>query len=192
MHSSEVPARLALAAVNGSLVGILLTPAPAPAPASEASEEGGGAACGGAPGAAPWPAGVRRVDLSLPAASGGRGGGASTRVCSILFDEAHSGGGPTAAGLAPCVGLGIVRCVDVEKSLLYLITPTPPTVLRGEGSETSTHVILVRSALQLPPALLYCPDGQPAHPYMSGEVTGEGAAAMKARTNVKRRSQHPR
>jgi hypothetical protein len=103
-----------------------------------------------------------------------------------LFDEAHSGGGVSAAGLAPCVGMGIVRCVDVARNLLYLVTPVPPAALR----DASCHVVLVRSGLQLPPALLYCPDGQPAHPHMSGEVTGEGAAAMKARTNVKRRSQH--
>ena len=51
------------------------------------------------------------------------------------------------------------------------------------------RIVLVKGPIPLPHLMMYCPEGQPLHPYMSNEVTGEGATAMKARNNVKRRGQ---
>mmetsp|Transcript_1689 Transcript_1689/g.1839 ORF Transcript_1689/g.1839 Transcript_1689/m.1839 type:complete len:916 (-) Transcript_1689:12-2759(-) len=85
----------------------------------------------------------------------------------------------------PCIGLGIVRAIDIQKQLIYLITPVNPILL----NEMKDKICLVRGHLQIPSIMMFAPDVMPIHPYMSSEVTGEGSTAMKARNNVKRRSQ---
>ncbi|CAM9565538.1 unnamed protein product, partial [Ectocarpus fasciculatus] len=83
--------------------------------------------------------------------------------------------------LAPCVGLGIVRSVDVEKRVLYVLTPEPPEVLRDVN-------VLVMGPLQLPMVMLYDPNWC-SHPYFSSEVVGGGV--IKNRNNLLRRgAQH--
>ncbi|CBN74160.1 conserved unknown protein [Ectocarpus siliculosus] len=79
--------------------------------------------------------------------------------------------------LAPCVGLGIVRSVDVEKRVLYVLTPEPPEVLRDVN-------VLVMGPLQLPMVMLYDPNWC-SHPYFSSEVVGGGV--IKNRNNLLRR-----
>ncbi|CAB1116186.1 unnamed protein product [Ectocarpus sp. CCAP 1310/34] len=79
--------------------------------------------------------------------------------------------------LAPCVGLGIVRSVDVEKRVLYVLTPEPPEVLRDVN-------VLVMGPLQLPMVMLYDPNWC-SHPYFSSEVVGGGV--IKKRNNLLRR-----
>lgn len=66
--------------------------------------------------------------------------------------------------LAPCVGLGIVRSVDVQKQVLYVLTPEPLEVLRQVS-------VLVKGSLQLPMMMLYDPRWC-SHPYYSSEAVG--------------------
>lgn len=66
--------------------------------------------------------------------------------------------------LAPCVGLGIVRSVDVQKRVLYVLTPEPIEVLRQVS-------VLVKGSLQLPMMMLYDPRWC-SHPYFSSEAVG--------------------
>lgn len=66
--------------------------------------------------------------------------------------------------LAPCVGLGIVRSVDVQKRVLYVLTPEPLEVLRQVS-------VLVKGSLQLPMMMLYDPRWC-SHPYFSSEAVG--------------------
>jgi hypothetical protein len=86
-----------------------------------------------------------------------------------------------AAPLLPCVGVAIVRAVDIENKSLLLI----PTTF-NRSSDDDNDILLVRSNTQLPMVLQYTP-GQPCYPYITGEIEGEGSAVMKARTNLKRK-----
>ncbi|CAM9457960.1 unnamed protein product [Pylaiella littoralis] len=79
--------------------------------------------------------------------------------------------------LAPCVGLGIVRSVDVDKRVLYVLTPEPSEVLKDVN-------VLVMGSLQLPMVMLYDPS-LCAHPYFSSEAVGGGV--IKSRNNLLRR-----
>ena len=79
--------------------------------------------------------------------------------------------------LAPCVGLGIVRSVDVEKRVLYVLTPEPSEVLRDVN-------VLVVGSLQLPMVMVYDPNWC-SHPYFSSEAVGGGV--IKNRSNLLRK-----
>ncbi|CAN0265017.1 unnamed protein product, partial [Hapterophycus canaliculatus] len=79
--------------------------------------------------------------------------------------------------LAPCVGLGIVRSVDVERRVLFVLTPEPSEVLKGVN-------VLVMGSLQLPMVMLHDPNWC-SHPYFSSEVVGGGV--IKNRNNLLRR-----
>lgn len=80
--------------------------------------------------------------------------------------------------LRPCVGLGVVRSVDVEQRVLYVLTPEPLEVLKGVN-------VLVRGSLQLPPDMLYDPNWC-SHPYFSAEAVG--GEVIKNRNYLLRRS----
>ena len=91
--------------------------------------------------------------------------------------------------IVPCLGLGIVRSIDVEKGLLYLLTPLPLERLKGVN-------MLVRGNIQLPRELLLSRNFSEVPPYhcaphetLSG--TGAGAASMNVgvghQKEVKRR-----
>ena len=91
--------------------------------------------------------------------------------------------------IVPCLGLGIVRSIDVEKGLLYLLTPLPLERLKGVN-------MLVRGNIQLPRELLLSRNFSEMPPYhcaphktISG--TGAGAASMNVgvghQKEVKRR-----
>lgn len=84
--------------------------------------------------------------------------------------------------LSPCLGLGLVRAVDVTHERLLVITPTNPSALSGDAPA----ICLVRGNIPLPTILVHAPT-LPCFPYLSGESAGEGGGFMKARTNVKRR-----
>lgn len=87
-----------------------------------------------------------------------------------------------AQALSPCLGMGLVRAVDVTHERLLVITPTNPAALAGNVPA----ICLVRGNIPLPTILVHAPSW-PCFPYMSGESAGEGGGFMKARTNVKRR-----
>ena len=104
-------------------------------------------------------------------------------LCDAETFEIDCVGSEAAASLAPCFGLGIVRAIDVNAEKLYIITPESPALF------PPGKIALYRGNLQIPTLLLYAPN-LPCYPYLNGETAGEGSGVMKARNNVKRRSQH--
>ena len=80
--------------------------------------------------------------------------------------------------LAPCAGLGIVRSVDVENRVFYVLTPEPVDVLKEVN-------VLVMGSLQLPMVMLYVPS-LCSHPYFSSEAVG--GEVIKGRNYLLRRA----
>jgi hypothetical protein len=85
------------------------------------------------------------------------------------------------ASIRPCIGIGIVRVIDISEQTLCLISPA---LLDGQAC-----LSLLRGSLMLPTSLYYTPD-LAIHPFMTAEIHGEGSNTMKPRTNVKRKY-HP-
>lgn len=91
------------------------------------------------------------------------------------------------------LGLGIVKCIDFNKNNYFLIVPAPirkQFFVDATGTTRLCRSLLLKKGigLQLPTALLHSPL-LPCFPYLSSEAAGEGAHKMKARNNLKRRSQ---
>lgn len=105
-----------------------------------------------------------------PYEGGGGGGGVEPPIGEGLVCLAET-------PLAPCVGLGIVRSVDVEKRVLYVLTPEPADVLKDVN-------VLVVGSLHLPMVMVYDPNWC-SHPYFSSEVVGGGV--IKNRSNLLRK-----
>eukprot|EP00455_Lapot_gusevi_P054538 TRINITY_DN8761_c0_g5_i1.p1 TRINITY_DN8761_c0_g5~~TRINITY_DN8761_c0_g5_i1.p1 ORF type:complete len:369 (+),score=41.81 TRINITY_DN8761_c0_g5_i1:385-1491(+) len=80
-----------------------------------------------------------------------------------------------------CLGLGIVRSIDLSRQLLYLLTPLPLSHLR--------HVTtLVKGTLDLPATL--CFQSCPLHvdPYLAADcITASVGSKQKARKNLQRK-----
>jgi polynucleotide 5'-kinase involved in rRNA processing len=143
----DLPPRLLLAALNASLVGILVLP-------EVHSDE-------------------------LPSASRSRK--RLRHPTEGEFEITYATDVPT----APCVGMGIVRAVDMKNQRLILTSPVAEELL----TRPDTVLCLVKgNNLQLPTAMVYSPL-LPVFPYMSSESTGEGSAQLRTRNNVKRRGQ---
>jgi len=147
VQAAGVPARLALAAMNASMVGILCRPLSKETHNSQASSNRTRASSG-----------ICQVNLTVPTSASSFHNTTtdddhhndsttspiiptSTQCCSIFFDEQHSGSSSTSTeegydhGLWPCLGMGIVRCIDLDRSLLYLITPVAAEVLQAADAE---------------------------------------------------------
>ena len=136
-------------AVNGALVGLVAVP-------GKPWEGGGAAAAAG---------------VAAGAASGSSSCGAAP----------PAGPGPACLAqtpLSPCVGLGIVRSVDTEKRVFYVLTPEPVEVLKGVN-------VLVVGSMQLPMVMLYDPN-LCSHPYFSSETVG--GEVIKSRNYLLRRA----
>jgi polynucleotide 5'-kinase involved in rRNA processing len=143
----DLPPRLLLAALNASLVGILVLPA------------------------------VHSSERSIVAQSRKR----LRHRTEGEFEITYATDVPT----APCVGMGIVRAVDMKNQRLFLTSPVAEELL----TRPDTVLCLVKgNNLQLPTAMVYSPL-LPVFPYMSSESTGEGSAQLRTRNNVKRRGQ---
>ena len=157
-----MPARLALAAMNASMVGILCRPRVSTGDRSAANRSGVGVEDSASNGAHSVSAtgsvnrtrasGISQVHLSLstpttlPTTSSNNDATSipTPRRCSIFFDDQHSGGSCCGSnnseegdhhGLWPCLGMGIVRCIDLDRSLLYLITPVAVELLQAAEAE---------------------------------------------------------
>lgn len=87
---------------------------------------------------------------------------------------------------APCLGVGIVRAIDIERRVLFVVTPLPIAVLQRVN-------LLVRSAIPLDALMVSAVD--PAlSPYVVTDVVaskGTGSAAMQSRNNLKRKRDGP-
>ncbi|GLC63737.1 hypothetical protein PLESTF_000068700 [Pleodorina starrii] len=142
--------------LNGAVVGLLATTAPPP-PAAAAASAAASAAWWG-------------LDEAAAAAAYPPG-----RVSYI-------GASAAPPPLLPCVGLGIVRAVDMTNRTAYVLTDVDGDVLECVGA-------LVVGRLELPGSLVV--GGEVAWPYqqlfgLSAEATGAGAG--KARKNLSRSS----
>lgn len=84
------------------------------------------------------------------------------------------------------IGLAVVRGVDPCAALIYISTPCDLSAVKPDEK-----LYLLRGGMQLPVSFYYSP-AMPLNPYLTGELIGDGSNAMKSRTNIKRRSQHPR
>jgi hypothetical protein len=185
----DVPGQPALAsatevlhAFNGALVALLdHRPATAatrhlhPPGGSSGSGGGGGGAAGGADATDDAGAAAPTFPLAEEAWQGER-------------LAAADGGGWLPLPGARCVGLGLVRSLDLARGAVYLLTPAPPASLRrcaalsrapvGAGPGTSLS--------GLPPQLLLDPKAS-AFPYLFCEaLTTGGGAVMKSRNNLVR------
>jgi len=85
--------------------------------------------------------------------------------------------------LPPCLGLGLVRAVDVEHQILYILSPLPLSVVKA------CNVLLqASSSLHAPLLMTHSRVGLPTT-YLSCEVstTGEGATHLRPRMTMARR-----
>eukprot|EP00900_Chrysochromulina_parva_P000888 jgi/Chrpa1/107/Chrysochromulina_OHIO_Genome00012724-RA len=83
-----------------------------------------------------------------------------------------------------CVGLGLVRSVDVPNGLIFLSTPAPPEQLARVR-------VLVRAALEVPLALFQPTALTGASPFLVADAlkaAGTGGERMKSRNNIGRAS----
>lgn len=87
----------------------------------------------------------------------------------------------SAAPNCPCVGLGLIRSIDVEKRLFYLVTPLPLELLRPVNG-------LFRGTLEVP--FGFFQRGRLENGSYMGVIsaTGLGSKVRKPRTNLQRRS----
>lgn len=125
--------------------------------------------------------------------TGGAGGQMSARHVAMCLNASFVGllrPGGTHAGAdhhrAPslasheCVGLALVRSVDVESSILFLSTPVPVEQLVGVTA-------LARSTLDVPLALLQPTVLTPPSPFLSMDaLAGAGGQRMRSRNNLVR------
>lgn len=84
--------------------------------------------------------------------------------------------------LPPCLGIGLVRSIDVSSQRLFVLTPI------NKISSIDNKVILARGSIPIPSTLTNAP-GLLCYPYATNEAFGEGSSNMKHRTNVKRHYQ---
>lgn len=90
----------------------------------------------------------------------------------ILLQPAH----------APCVGIGLIRAVDIERRLLFVMSPLSLSVIQRVN-------LLVRGSLAVESIIVDVEDPVQA-PYVVTDVLtaeGTGAAAMQSRNNLKRK-----
>lgn len=90
----------------------------------------------------------------------------------ILLKPAH----------APCLGVGLIRAVDVHQRLLFIVSPLPPSVIERVN-------LLVRGNFPLASLVVDVVDPVQS-PYVVTDVLaseGTGAAAMQSRNNLKRK-----
>ena len=93
--------------------------------------------------------------------------------------------------LLPCVGLGIVRSIDVIKGLFYILTPVDPHAL------TKVNVLVKSQTMGLPLEMTYRGVHSECFPYMEMKSTPDedmillGTAPIKSRNTIGRRKFRP-
>ncbi|GLI68858.1 hypothetical protein VaNZ11_013403 [Volvox africanus] len=154
--------------LNGAVVGLLAT-SPPPRQASRTRQPAAAAAGGAASTSMAW------WDLDAATASAAAAAYPRGRISYI-------GASSTPPPLLPCVGLGIVRAVDMASRVAYVLTDADADVLECVG-------VFVVGRLELPGSLVV--GGGVAWPYQQlfglvAEATG--AKSGKARKNLSRLS----
>jgi polynucleotide 5'-hydroxyl-kinase GRC3/NOL9 len=82
-----------------------------------------------------------------------------------------------------CIGLGIVRSIDRERMIFYILSPVPP-------DKIVNVTVLLKGTLELPVECVFRGVHAEALPYMacSRKVHGVGGEVMKSRQNINRTS----
>jgi mRNA cleavage and polyadenylation factor CLP1 P-loop len=88
-----------------------------------------------------------------------------------------------------CHMLGIVRAIDMTEGEILIIAPTSHDAM--SRITEAENITFIKGNLTLPLLFLQAP-GLPSCPYLSGEASGEGSSAPKARNVLKRKSQQLR
>lgn len=156
----DLPDRLMLAAMNASLVGILIFE-------NSAASAAGGDELGDA--------GLDTHEMHVRNMRNFRHGGVDFQLCCL--DQYP---------VSRCIGIGIIRAIDIPNQRIILCTPVDGALLTAPNTKLC---LLKGNNLTLPSLMTYAPMF-PAFPYMSSESSGEGSAQLRTRNNVKRRAQH--
>ncbi len=93
-------------------------------------------------------------------------------------------------GLLPCIGLALVRSVNVSSKSMHVLCPSHinSTALNIIQKKYDNYgIALIRGRMALPAFMQFSP-GMPIHPYMTNDSAGDGSSQTKARNNVKRRT----
>lgn len=109
--------------------------------------------------------------------------GAIVGLCGKQHGSGGGGGDGPLSGLAPCLGLGLVRTADGASGKLYVLSPL-------SLEELENVELLEIGRLELPPAMLQT--GKFLSPYLalhSLSTAGTGAGANKSRNNLMRLGQ---
>ena len=82
-----------------------------------------------------------------------------------------------------CIGLGIVRSIDRERMIMYILSPVPQDKIANVS-------VLLNGTLELPVECVFRGVHAEAHPYIacSRKVDGIGGEIMKSRQNIGRKS----
>lgn len=171
--AGDLPARLMLAAVNASLVGIVAFE-DLPPSATSASVSAGVNVSAGASG--------ELSEGSINLCEMHHRSKKSFRLGGVEFQLSCLDQYP----VARCIGVGIIRVVDIPNQRIILCTPVDGALLTAPQTKLC---LLKGNNLSLPAMLTYSPL-LPTFPYMSSESSGEGSAQLRTRNNVKRRAQH--
>lgn len=95
-----------------------------------------------------------------------------------LGEKVVSNGGPvllSQAPICPCVGFGVLRGVDMERGLYFLLTPVDPSILRKVNC-------LLLGAISLPSCILTTQSGfEGEMPYVTTDYSFELSGAGKLR-----------
>lgn len=97
----------------------------------------------------------------------------------------NNGGGRnfTKAGMRKCFGLGIVRSIDLNRQIFYILTPLKPSYLAKRVTS------IVKGQIQLPVEAVYCGGFSESFPHLSfeGMSVGIGCDVMKSKNaNIKK------
>lgn len=102
---------------------------------------------------------------------------ASLVALCCVGEKISSRGGPVLlpqGPLCPCVGLGILRGVDLVRGVYHVLTPIDPTVLRNVNC-------LLLGSIALPPCIFTAQDCEEDLPYVTSNYSFELSGAGKLR-----------
>jgi len=87
---------------------------------------------------------------------------------------------PPAVDSSYCVGVGMIKMIDVERRLFYIVTPVSPTDLKQVNT-------LVRGSLELPPSIII-KEATINTPYLTSDaISALGSSLMKGRSDLQRK-----
>eukprot|EP01087_Luapelamoeba_hula_P009907 TRINITY_DN2593_c0_g1_i2.p1 TRINITY_DN2593_c0_g1~~TRINITY_DN2593_c0_g1_i2.p1 ORF type:complete len:716 (-),score=107.94 TRINITY_DN2593_c0_g1_i2:40-2187(-) len=96
----------------------------------------------------------------------------------------------TSLSIADCIGLGIIRSIDMDKGFIYLLTPVPFVPLTNGPKQPRTLALVntIVKGLTPLPVMIACQGGFSNTPYLTADSINEaGSAVLKARgTNLHR------